>query len=429
MINPTDLVDAQLGRVHMNAYTDSDVFHLEMRRIFYQTWIYVGHESEIASAGDYLTTYIGQVPVIVSRDEDDAVHVLINRCAHRGTTVCQQERGTANYFKCEYHGWVYDNKGALTGVSFAKGYGEGELGDAQQIGLQPVAKVGSYQGLIFASLNPQVESLEDFLGNARPYIDDWAAQTADGVMQVESVTFQHTFPGNWKLQAENNTEGYHPDFLHQAAVRVQIHNSQRARAARGEETGPPVRRKRVATAGAQGYDLGGGHNLIEVPQLAQLSRKRFPQEFIDELTQAYGADRVDSLLGPPWRLTIFPSLALAGSNIRVIQPLAPGESHVRQSYVDLPTAPDEVREHRRVQEQGFYGPAGYGGPDDIEMFTRMQEGFRTAQAASLDPWILFTRSANSEEVLDNGVRAASSTSEITQRAIYRGWAEYMGQEA
>lgn len=429
MNTPTELVDAELGRVNMNVYTDAEIFHLEMRRIYYQTWIYVGHESEIASAGDYLTTYIGQVPVIVSRDEDAAIHVLINRCAHRGTTVCQRERGTANFFKCEYHGWVYNNKGALTGVSLAKGYGEGELGDAQQIGLQPVAKVDSYQGLIFASLNPDVESLPDFLGNAKPYLDDWAAQAPDGVIQVEGNAYAHTFPGNWKLQAENNTEGYHPDFLHQAAVRVQIHNSQRARAARGESTDKPVRRKRIAAMEARGYDLGGGHNLIETPQVSVLAKKRFPQEFLDELAKAYGEDRVEALLGPPWRMTIFPNLAIAGSNIRVIQPLGPGETHVRQAYVDVPTAPESVREHRRVQEQGFYGPAGYGGPDDIEMFTRMQEGFRTAQAAALDPWLLFSRQATSEETLDNGVRAADSTSEITQRAVYRGWAQYMAQEA
>lgn len=427
MISPTDLVDARLGRVHMQVYTDPEVFHLEMRRIFYQTWIYVGHESEIASAGDYVTTYIGQVPVIVSRDEDGQVHVLINRCAHRGTTVCQRERGTANFFKCEYHGWVYDNKGALTGVSLAKGYGEGELGDAERIGLQPVAKVDSYQGLIFASLNPDVESLEDFLGNAKPYLDDWAAQTPEGEIQVDTNSFQHTFPGNWKLQAENNTEGYHPDFLHQAAVRVQIHNSQRARAARGEEASPPKRTKRIAAMQGRGYDLGNGHNLIETPQVSLLAKKRFPQDFLDDLGSAYGEDRVERLLGPPWRLTIFPNLAIAGSNIRVIQPLEPGVTHVRQSYVDVPTAPDAVREHRRVQEQGFYGAAGYGGPDDIEMFTRMQEGFRTAQAAQLDPWILFTRSATSEEELDGGVLAADSSSEITQRAVYRGWAQYMSQ--
>ncbi|MEV0109774.1 Rieske 2Fe-2S domain-containing protein [Nocardia sp. NPDC050799] len=429
MIDPAELVDAAMGRVNMNVYTDNDIFHLEMRRIFYRTWIYVGHESEIACAGDYLTTYIGQVPVIVSRDEDGGINVLINRCAHRGTTVCQRDRGTANFFKCEYHGWVYNNKGALTGVSLAKGYGEGELGDAQRIGLQAVAAVGSYQGLIFASLNPEAGSLEDFLGNTKPYLDDWAAQTPDGRIRVESAAFQHTFPANWKLQAENNTEGYHPDFLHQAAVRVQIHNSRRARAARGETTEKPVRRQRIAAMDSRGYDLGGGHNLVETPQVAMLAKKRFPAEFLDELAQTYGPDRVEALLGPPWRMTIFPNLAIAGSNIRVIQPLAPDETYVRQSFIDLPSAPESVRTHRREQEQGFYGPAGYGGPDDIEMFTRMQEGFRTAQAASLDPWLLFTRQATSEEVLDNGVRVADSTSEITQRAVYRGWAEYMGQEA
>ncbi|MGW4773472.1 aromatic ring-hydroxylating oxygenase subunit alpha [Nocardia sp. NPDC004278] len=422
MIDPDVLVEPD-GRVHMAVYTDPEIFHLEMRRIFYQTWIYVGHVSEVAAPGDYLTTYIGQVPVIVARDEDNAINVLVNRCAHRGTTVCQRERGTANYFKCEYHGWVYNNTGKLTGVSLRRGYGEGELGEAERIGLQRLPRVDSYQGLIFASLNPDVEDLRDFLGLAKEYLDDWAAQAPDGVVSVQGGNYQLTYPGNWKLQMENNTEGYHPDFLHEAAVRVQLHNSARARAARGEA--PKPRTKRIAAMEGRGIDLGGGHNLVETPQVSMLAERRYPKPFVKELTETYGEDRVGRLLGPPWRLTIFPNLGIGGSNIRVVQPLAPDSTYVRQSFVDLPTAPEEVRAHRREQEQGFYGPAGYGGPDDAEMFARMQEGFRSASAATLDPWVLFTRQSGAEEKLPNGALAADSSSEITQRAVYRGWLRYM----
>ncbi len=418
-----ELVDLERGRVHMDVYTDADVFHQEMRKIFYHTWVFVAHESELAFPGDYVTTYIGLVPVIVSRDDDGGLNVMVNRCAHRGTTVCQREKGNANFFRCEYHGWVYDNQGTLTGVSLRRGYSEGEL-EHTAIGLQRLPRVASYRGLVFASFNSEVQSLEDFLGLARRYIDDWADQAPDGQLAVQAGgRYQFEYDGNWKLQTENNTEGYHPDFLHQQAVRVQVYNSERSRAAAGKEA--RARAPRIATMNSLGKDLGNGHNLVETPQVSLILKRRYPPEYLEELATAHGVDRVDRVIGPPWRLNIFPNLALGGSNIRVVQPFAPDHTRVRQYYVDLPTAPDAVRALRREQEQSFYGQAGYGGPDDVEMFERMQEGFRSADADILSPWLLFNREVTGEKVGPDGELVADSTSEISQRSVYRGWHHYL----
>lgn len=419
-----ELVDLDRGRVHMHAYTDADVFREEMRRIFYRTWVFVAHDSEIRVSGDYKTTYIGRVPVIVSRDEDGEVHVMVNRCAHRATTVCQREKGNAHFFKCEYHGWVYNNRGDLTGVTLRKGYAEGEL-EHSRIGLQRLPRVESYRGLIFASLTPDLGSLSDHLGRAKRYIDDWARQAPDGVVEVQAGgRYQFEFNGNWKLQAENNTEGYHPDFLHQEAVRVQMFNSRRARAAAGKPDAPR-RPSRIAAMESNGLDLGNGHNLVETPQVSVVLKKRYPPEFLTQLEEAYGTNTVDSLIGPPWRLTVFPNLSLGGSNIRVIQPMAADHTLVRQYFVDLPTAPEPVRALRRDQEQGFYGQAGFGGPDDVEMFERMQEGFASSDADVLNPWLLFNRQIEAEASTAEGALVADSTSEITQRAVYRAWHAYM----
>jgi phenylpropionate dioxygenase-like ring-hydroxylating dioxygenase large terminal subunit len=87
MIDIDELVQPERGRVNMRVYVDEDIFREELRRIFYTTWVYVAHESELRQPGDYKTTYIGLVPVIVSRDAGGTVHVLVNRCSHRGATV------------------------------------------------------------------------------------------------------------------------------------------------------------------------------------------------------------------------------------------------------------------------------------------------------------------------------------------------------
>src|SRR5680860_1182858 len=84
--------------VNESVYHDRGIFALEMQRIFSSTWVYVAHESELPDPGDYRTSVIGIKPVIVSRDQDGEIHVLLNRCMHRGAVVCRTERGHSNHF-------------------------------------------------------------------------------------------------------------------------------------------------------------------------------------------------------------------------------------------------------------------------------------------------------------------------------------------
>ncbi len=109
-------------RVDTRLYTDPSIFEDEMHRIFEQTWVYVGHTSEIEQAGDFKTATIGRNPVIVTHADDGRIHVLLNECRHRGNAVCRESRGSSRTFKCPYHGWVYSNTGDLVGVTHPKGY-------------------------------------------------------------------------------------------------------------------------------------------------------------------------------------------------------------------------------------------------------------------------------------------------------------------
>lgn len=96
MNKPRDYDDlARVDRTHISLYTDPAVLQDELERIFYRSWVYVAHESELPNPGDYKTTFIGLVPVIVSRDMAGKVHVLVNRCMHRGATVCPTEKATS----------------------------------------------------------------------------------------------------------------------------------------------------------------------------------------------------------------------------------------------------------------------------------------------------------------------------------------------
>src|SRR4029077_21176469 len=82
-------------RVHRDVYCDAEVFQLEMERLWARTWIYVGHASQVPNPGDYFTADIGTQPVIMVRQADGTIRVLMNRCAHKGTKVVGDLSGNA----------------------------------------------------------------------------------------------------------------------------------------------------------------------------------------------------------------------------------------------------------------------------------------------------------------------------------------------
>jgi len=96
------------GRVHRRVYTDPDLFELEMERIFGRAWLFVGHTSQVPNPGDFITTDLGRQPVIMVRHRDGRVHVLLNRCTHRGAKVVNERCGHAQRLTCCYHGWSFD---------------------------------------------------------------------------------------------------------------------------------------------------------------------------------------------------------------------------------------------------------------------------------------------------------------------------------
>ena len=93
----------QEDRIHRSVYTSDRIFKREMHNIFGNAWVFVGHESEIPEAGSFVTRQFGGRPVIITRDSHAGIHILFNRCAHRGAKVCRQDKGISGVFVCPYH--------------------------------------------------------------------------------------------------------------------------------------------------------------------------------------------------------------------------------------------------------------------------------------------------------------------------------------
>jgi len=113
----------QPDRVHRDLYISDELFQLEREHFFVNTWNYVGHDSQLPNAGDFITAEIAGQPLIAVRHDDGTVRVLMNRCAHKGARVVSAPSGnTARFFRCPYHAWAYKTDGSLLAIPLQNGY-------------------------------------------------------------------------------------------------------------------------------------------------------------------------------------------------------------------------------------------------------------------------------------------------------------------
>jgi len=179
-------------------YNSPDYFEQEMRALWYREWLFVGHECEVAQAGDYLTATVGAYPVLLVRDRDGSLRAFHNTCRHRGSRICAAEHGTAPRLVCPYHQWSYRLDGTLLAAR--------EMGadfDRAAHGLKPVhcAAVGGY---VFICVAAQAPDFDTFVRMAEPYL--LPHRLRDAKVAFESTIVEHA---NWKLVWENNRECYH----------------------------------------------------------------------------------------------------------------------------------------------------------------------------------------------------------------------------
>ena len=412
-------------RVSGRVYHDPQVFDEEMDRIFHRGWVFVAHESEVSNPGDYVTRLIGNQPVLMSRDNDGQVHLLLNRCRHRSATVAQQDRGNAVTFMCAYHGWTYGNDGHLIGAPFHGGRGGyDECFKREDYGLHHVPRVASHRGFVFASLSPEGQSFDDYLGQAKAYIDRFCDMAPEGEVIATAGRQKTRVEGNWKLQVENLTDQYHVSFTHQTALR------RPGRDATAITMDDPYQLQR---------DLGGGHTVIDRFQANRNTGDKLNErvtgatgtldpEVVSRVAERMGEEAAQyvSTGGPP-HIMIFPNLMVLWNAYRVLQPVRTNLSYIYYHPTFLKGASDEVNTRRlRAHENGF-GPAGFINPDDADMFARIQTGTN----ATMDDWSILTRGTAGEamEPDDFGqpVLSTQVLGETAQRGIWRHYRDVMNQ--
>jgi phenylpropionate dioxygenase-like ring-hydroxylating dioxygenase large terminal subunit len=403
-------------RVHGRLYYDVAIFEEELEKIWYREWIFIGHESEIPHPGDYVVRRIARQPIVVTRADDGQIHVLLNRCPHRGNAVCQTERGNTRVFRCAYHGWTFNNRGDLLGVSFQSGYDEDFRKD--EMGMTRAPRLASYRGLLFASLSPDGISLDEHLGQARKYIDQFVDLSPTGEIEVQAGIHKMRVQSNWKMYIENGVDNYHANFVHRSAV-----------AAQSKELLAKLRATSGDASLAVTRDLGGGHTMLDFfPQnrvaglvptaTAGAVSREAEAAYVEALRTFHGPARADALLaeGPP-HVMIFPNLFITnfGIDMRTIHPLAPDLFYNYHLPALLKGAPSELNTYRIRRYEGAYGPAGFFLADDMEMWERNYRGTE----ARVNEWVTLRRGVHRERLDADGFRIAHITDELPQRTIWR----------
>jgi phenylpropionate dioxygenase-like ring-hydroxylating dioxygenase large terminal subunit len=217
-MNLEDLVRLDDRTVSPVIYTDEEIYRREQEQIFARCWQFVGLAAEIPENNDFVTSWIGEEPIVITRDGEGQIHVFLNSCSHRGVKVCRAEKGKAKTFTCPYHGWTYRNTGKLAGVPrFEESY-HSDL-DRERWGLIE-ARVEILCGLIFACFDENAPTLDEFLGDMKWYLELALDRTPGGWEMVQG-TEKVQIDANWKLQSDQFCgDNAHADFTHRSVLMI-----------------------------------------------------------------------------------------------------------------------------------------------------------------------------------------------------------------
>ena len=211
--------DMATGILDRRIFTDEEIYQEELKKIFGRAWNFVCHESQIPNPGDFMMNYIGEDEIIVVRDRQQSINVLLNSCPHRGNTVCRAELGNTKSFFCSYHGWNYDLDGRLIGMPGEDDFYRNNI-DKKDWGLTPAAKVENYRGFYFATLDPEAPPLEEYLGWVGKVGIDF--MLAEGDIEFLDGIHKNRLQCNWKLAVDNLYDWYHVKVSHGSAIKLGI---------------------------------------------------------------------------------------------------------------------------------------------------------------------------------------------------------------
>ena len=368
-------------------YTSQEVFEAERELIFARSWLFVAHESELASPGDYRAMELAGQPVMAIRGDDGRIRVFFNSCRHKATTIVADDTGNCAKLRCAYHHWTYDLQGRLMSVPRVEAYGAGfRLADH---GLVEVPRVEHFKGMVFANLDPHACTLAEFLGTAAPYLGEVAQYQGEDLVAVGA--YRYTYPANWKLLMENTLDDYHAEYLHDYAF------AQRAKVfdMKGTTGYQEAEGKRWSV------DLGihGAYDQYDDVRTLKIQQDRARRVYVGIFPSLI------ALYQPLWDVT----------GLRIIEPVSLEETHVLNYCLVPKSASPEKRKEIAERYHYSWGPGGRAGVDDIFIFREVQRGLRANGVGR----VLINRGIHRTDPV------GAACDDHAVRGFWAGWREYM----
>lgn len=185
-------------------YVDPLILEEEKQKIFKNSWIKVGHISEVAKPGDFFTFDLPGEPIVISRDQEGELRAFYNVCPHRGAKVEMSESGNKKVLLCKYHGWTFHMDGKL---NKAPNFTTDELGEHSC--MKPI-QLEVYHGMIFINLNPDAQP---FAVEYEKFMEDTAPYTFLSSLKKARVNTR-IVKANWKAVIDNYLECDHCPVAH-----------------------------------------------------------------------------------------------------------------------------------------------------------------------------------------------------------------------
>ncbi len=420
-------------RVHRHAYTSQEVFDREIETIFEKTWVYCGHESQVPNKGDYYTLTIGRQPMVMVRGEGGQIHVLYNRCPHRGVQVCGSRRGNSgNSLVCSYHAWSFNLDGKIKAIPLKSGYDGTNLSmDSPDCSMKPAARVDQYRGFVFASLGDDGLSLQEFLGDAKVAFDDMCDRSPVGEVEAVPVCHRVMQNSNWKFFMENQLDALHPSVTHQSTGV----SASRIEAELKKAGGDVPLYYHYLSAFASPFDKWDSVQTVNLPRGHGILqgymglRPTDPDSLAYEelMNKAYGKEQADKFLSRSiHHVLVYPYLSVQSplQQLRCLRPIAPDKTLSEIWHFRLKGAPEAIYRRSLWYFNLVNSPATMVNADDLENWTRGQNGL----ASNGGDWVSFHRNYGSDTEKDGTIYSNNGTSEAVMRSQFRAWSEYLSAE-
>ena len=418
----------QPDRVHRDLYISPELFALEQRHFFANTWSYLGHTSQVPQAGDYLAVDIAGRPLMMVRQPDGGIRVLQNRCPHKGSPLVGEASGNVGKFmRCPYHAWTFKLDGAPLAVPLKAAYEGTALKDCESgQGMVALKHVAVYRDFVFVKLGDAGPGFEAYFGEALRSIDFLVDRSPVGRLRIEGGVLRNIIHCNWKMYLENINDTVHPLSTHESATAAAtaLWQGQPADAPK------PMAMEQILPFGS-GFDffdrMGGrvyphGHSVLGVNFSIHSGYAQVP-EYEAAMRAAHGEQRATEVLQhSPQNAVFFPSLSVKGSPqaIRVIRPLAADKMMLEAWSFRVEGAPEVLFERSMMYNRLVFSPMSVVAHDDAHLFETIQGGLHSAG----NEWVSLHRGFDPAEI-GQGTITTNGTNELLMRNQFRAWAHYM----